>query len=134
LGVPDDVISATTINRALEHMGYPSGQWTGHDFRATASTRLHEMGFHSEWIERQLAHVEGNKTKVAYNHAEYLQERRNMMQAWADWIDNIPEEIIVNTQLAREAINLPTPDDLPISVGLSTPAPRTRPNRISARA
>jgi len=131
---PDDVMSATTINRALEHMGYPSGQWTGHDFRATASTRLHEMGFHSEWIERQLAHVEGNKTKAAYNHAEYLPERRNMMQAWADWIDKIPEEIIVNTQLAREAINLQTPDDLPISAGLSNPAPLTRPIRISARA
>jgi integrase len=89
---PDDVMSATTINRALEHMGYASGLWTGHDFRATASTRLHEMGFHSEWIERQLAHVEESKTKAAYNHAEYLPERRKMMQDWADWIDHIPEK------------------------------------------
>jgi integrase len=80
-------MSATTVNRALEHMGYPSGVWTGHDFRATASTRLHENGFSSVVIERQLAHVEGNKTKAAYNHAEYLAERRSMMQAWADWID-----------------------------------------------
>ncbi len=86
---PDDVMSATTINRALEHMGYASGLWTGHDFRATASTRLHEMGYRPEVIERQLAHVEGNKTKAAYNHAEYLAERREMMQAWADWLDNI---------------------------------------------
>ncbi|MDP4030597.1 MAG: hypothetical protein Q8P42_16745 [Gallionella sp.] len=92
------------------------------------------MGFHSEWIERQFAHVEGNKTKAAYNHAEYLPERRNMMQAWADWIDKIPEEIIVNMQLAREAINLLALDDLPISAGLSNPAPLTRPIRISARA
>lgn len=92
---PNDVMSATTINRALEHMGYASGLWTGHDFRATASTRLHEMGYRSEWIERQLAHVEENKTKAAYNHAEYLPERRTMMQAWADWIDKVQEEIIV---------------------------------------
>jgi integrase len=84
---PTDCMSATTVNRALEHMGYPSGVWTGHDFRATASTRLHENGFSSVVIERQLAHVEGNKSKAAYNHAEYLTERRSMMQAWADWID-----------------------------------------------
>lgn len=84
---PDDVMSATTINRALEHMGYASGLWTGHDFRATASTQLHEMGYRPDIIERQLAHVEGNKTKAAYNHAEYLPERRVMMQDWADWVD-----------------------------------------------
>jgi integrase len=95
---PNDVMSATTINRALEHMGYASGLWTGHDFRATASTRLHEMGYRSEWIERQLAHVEENKTKAAYNHAEYLPERRTMMQAWADWIDKVQEKIIVTKQ------------------------------------
>lgn len=88
---PDDVMSATTINRALEHMGYSSGLWTGHDFRATASTQLHEMGFRPDVIERQLAHVEENKTKKAYNHAEYMAERREMVQAWADWIDGIEE-------------------------------------------
>jgi integrase len=104
---PDDVMSATTINRALEHMGYASGLWTGHDFRATASTRLHEMGFHSEWIERQLAHVEENKTKAAYNHAEYLPERRKMMQAWADWIDQIPEKVIAVTPPASAAKSAP---------------------------
>jgi integrase len=90
---PDDVMSATTINRALEHMGYASGLWTGHDFRATASTRLNEMGFRPDIIERQLAHVETNKSRAAYNHAEYLVERRDMMQAWADWIDSIPEAL-----------------------------------------
>ncbi|MFZ4536796.1 tyrosine-type recombinase/integrase [Propionivibrio sp.] len=88
---PNDVMSATTINRALEHMGYASGLWTGHDFRATASTQLHEMGYRTEVIELQLAHVEGNKTKGAYNHAEYITERRGMMQDWADYIDGIPE-------------------------------------------
>lgn len=88
---PSDVMSATTINRALEHMGYASGLWTGHDFRATASTQLHEMGYRPDVIELQLAHIEKNKTKGAYNHAEYMTDRREMMQAWADWIDSIRE-------------------------------------------
>lgn len=86
---PHDVMSATTVNRALEYMGYASGAVTGHDFRATASTRLHEMGFRSEFIELQLAHVERNRVKAAYNHADYLPERRQMVQAWADWLDGI---------------------------------------------
>lgn len=90
-------MSATTINRALEHMGYASGLWTVHDFRATASTRLHEISYRPEVIERQLAHVEGNKTKAAYNHAEYLVERREMMQAWADLIDSIPVKAVGST-------------------------------------
>lgn len=87
---PAHAMSPTTINRALEHMGYPSGCWTAHDFRATASTCLHEMGYRPEVIERQLAHVEKSKTKAAYNHAEYLPERREMMQSWSDWIEAIP--------------------------------------------
>ncbi len=90
---PDDVMSATTINRAFEHMGYAPGSVTGHDFRATASTRLHEMGFQPDVIERQLAHTERNKVKAAYNHAEYLTKRCDMMQAWADWIDAIAEGV-----------------------------------------
>jgi integrase len=87
------MMSATTLNRALEYLGYATGAVTGHDFRATASTRLHEMGYNTEWIERQLAHVERNKAKAAYNHAEYLTERRSMMQAWADWVDQIETEL-----------------------------------------
>ena len=84
---PRDCMSATTVNRALEYMGYPTGEVTGHDFRATASTHLNEMGFRTDVIERQLAHVEGNKTRRAYNHAEYFEERKEMMQRWADWVD-----------------------------------------------
>ena len=101
---PNDVMSATTINRALEHMGYASGQWTGHDFRATASTLLHEMGYRTDLIERQLAHVETNKAKAAYNHAEYLSERREMMQMWADWVDDIKECSMGSTIKVAEAL------------------------------
>lgn len=118
---PDDVMSATTINRALEHMGYASGLWTGHDFRATASTQLHEMGFRPDVIERQLAHAEEDKTKAAYNHAEYLNERREMMQAWADWIDAIPEKLSgpasTLRQPGREHQNSPPADGSPESGG-----------------
>ncbi len=86
---PNDVMAATTVNRALESMGYGSGEVTAHDFRATASTRLHEMGLRSDLIELQLAHVERNRAKAAYNHADHLAERRAMMQAWADWLDGV---------------------------------------------
>lgn len=72
----------------LERMGY-LGKFSGHGFRSTASTLLHEMGWRSEVIERQLAHAERDKVKAAYNHAEYMPERREMMQAWADWVDGL---------------------------------------------
>lgn len=88
LRAPDTCMTATTINRALERMGY-AGKFSGHGFRSTASTLLHEMGWRSEVIERQLAHAERDKVKAAYNHAEYMPERREMMQAWADWVDGL---------------------------------------------
>ena len=54
-----------------------------------ASTRLNEMGFNSDWIEMQLAHVEANKIRDAYNNAEYIEKRRDMMQQWSDYLDNL---------------------------------------------
>lgn len=83
---PKRCMTATTINRSLERMGY-AGKFSGHGFRSTASTLLHELGFRPDLIERQLAHAERNAVRAAYNHAEYMDERRMMMQAWADWID-----------------------------------------------
>lgn len=78
---PNEMVNGTTFNRALEFMGFKG--WTCHDFRATASTHLYESGlFRSEVIELQLAHAEGNKTKGAYNHAEYMPERLVMMKWW----------------------------------------------------
>ena len=81
---------ATTLNRALERMsfnGKGSIGFSGHGFRATASTMLNEMGFRSEVIERQLAHAERNKVRASYNQVEYMDERRSMMQQWADMLD-----------------------------------------------
>lgn len=88
---PDDIMSATTINRAMEYLGVA---FSGHDFRATASTHLYEMGWEGRLVELQLAHAEQNKTKAAYNHAQHLAERKAMMQAWADWLDAIEAEAV----------------------------------------
>lgn len=76
-----------TINQALEIMGFNGAGTIG--FRTTASTHLHELGYRPDVIERQLAHAEPNQVRAAYNHAAHLVERREMMQAWADWIDAI---------------------------------------------
>ena len=79
-------ISENTMTYALYRMGYKS-RATAHGFRATASTILNEQGFDPDIIERQLAHVERNKVRAAYHRAEYLEDRRKMMQWWADFID-----------------------------------------------
>ena len=89
---PEKCMTATTLNRALERMGFNGKNSIGfsaHGFRATASTILNEKGFRADAIERQLAHAERNKTRASYNQAEYLAERRAMMQSWADLIDHL---------------------------------------------
>jgi len=78
------VMNKSTINRALGSMGL---KCTAHDFRATASTVLHEAGYNSEWIEMQLAHVDKNIIRGTYNHAQNLEERRKMLQDWANIVD-----------------------------------------------
>ena len=85
---PKTYMTATTLNRALERMGY-GGKFSGHGFRATASTMLNEMGYRADLIERQLAHAERNKVRASYNQAEYMPERFAMMQAWANLIDEM---------------------------------------------
>ena len=88
LGSLDKYMAGTTFNKAIDTMGY-GGKFTPHGFRATASSLLNEMGFRPDVIERQLAHTERNRVRAAYNRAEYLEERRQMMQAWADYIDSL---------------------------------------------
>ncbi|WJV66570.1 tyrosine-type recombinase/integrase [Pectobacteriaceae bacterium CE70] len=89
---PQDCMTATTLNRALERMGFngkDSIGFSAHGFRATASTILNEMGYRPDVIERQLAHTERNKVRASYNRAVYLDERRKMMQEWADFVGNL---------------------------------------------
>lgn len=73
-------------------MGFTKDEMTGHGFRSMASTNLNELGFLPDAIERQLAHVEGNKVRAAYNYAEHLPERKKMMQVWADYLDSLKSE------------------------------------------
>ena len=88
-------MSENTVNAALRRMGYTKAELTGHGFRSMASTLLHEKGWKSDIIERQLAHQERNKVKAAYNHAEHLSERRKMMQDWANYLDVLRSNIKV---------------------------------------
>lgn len=83
---PDRPMSENTINKALRLMGYEDRQ-TGHGFRHLLSTELNGRGYNRDWIERQLAHGDADEIRDTYNHATYLVQRREMMQAWADSID-----------------------------------------------
>jgi len=81
------VISDNTLNVALERLGY-KGRHTAHGFRAMARTVLEEhLCVDGKYIEKQLAHEEGDKTRRAYNRAEYWAERVSLMQVWSDWLD-----------------------------------------------
>jgi integrase len=86
-------ISENTLNAALRRLGYGSDAMSAHGFRAMAATRLNEMGrWNADAIERQLAHQERNAVRQAYTHgAEYWSERVAMMQAWADYLDELRE-------------------------------------------
>jgi integrase len=85
----DRPLSENTLNAALRRMGYAADEMTAHGFRALASTRLNEMGWAPDIIERQLAHAERNKVRAAYNRAQHLDQRKRMMQAWADYLDGL---------------------------------------------
>lgn len=81
-------MSDGTVNAALRRLGYMSDVLVGHGFRSMASTTLNEsLRFQPDWVERQLAHVELNDVRAAYNAAEYLPARKKMMQWYADWLD-----------------------------------------------
>lgn len=81
-----EMISENTLNTGIKRMGY-HGRLTGHGIRATLSTALNELGYPKEWIEAQLSHSDKDQIRAAYNHAEYVPQRREMMQDWADRLD-----------------------------------------------
>jgi integrase len=82
-------LSNVALLAALRRMGYEQGTVTVHGFRASASTLLNEQGWRADAIERQLAHGERNLVRAAYNHAQYLAERRLMMQGWGNYLDQL---------------------------------------------
>lgn len=81
----DRPISENAVLALLYRMGF-KGRMTGHGFRSIGSTWANERGYPPDVIERQLAHVPGDKTRAAYNRAQYIEQRRVMLQAWADWL------------------------------------------------
>lgn len=87
----DRPISSNTINGVLRRLGYSKDEMTCHGFRGTASSLLNAQGFNKDVIERQLAHAERNQVRAAYNHTDYMQERRDMMQWYADYLDNLKQ-------------------------------------------
>ncbi|SUB17994.1 Putative prophage CPS-53 integrase [Pantoea agglomerans] len=84
-------MSEASINQVIKKIGY-AGRATGHGFRHTLSTILHEQGFDSAWIETQLAHADRNTIRGTYNHAQYLDGRREMMQWYAEYLDKLKIE------------------------------------------
>lgn len=88
----DTPIRSISLVYALRRLGYSKDEMTFHGFRSMASTVLNEKGYNRDWIERQLAHAERNGVRASYNHAEYLPERRRMMQDWADYLTELKEK------------------------------------------
>ncbi|EIX9360805.1 tyrosine-type recombinase/integrase [Klebsiella pneumoniae] len=84
---PRKTMSEASINQVFKRIGY-TGKVTGHGFRHTMSTILHEEGFNTAWIETQLAHVDKNAIRGTYNHALYLKGRKEMMQWYGDYVDS----------------------------------------------
>lgn len=107
LGNPDRTMSENTVNLALRTLGYTSSQMTAHGFRSMASTLLNEQGWPPDAIELQLSHVEVDEVRGAYNYAQHLPTRRQMMQVWADYLDKLrsghvirPDSYVKKTQQA----------------------------------
>lgn len=84
-------ISSSTLNAAVGTLDLDIRDFVIYDFRRTASTHLHEAGFNSDWIEKALAH-EQKGVRGVYNKAEYADQRREMLQWWADFVDSQIEE------------------------------------------
>ncbi|MFN9525666.1 MAG: tyrosine-type recombinase/integrase [Pseudomonadaceae bacterium] len=111
-------ISENTLNGALKRMGYED-QLTGHGIRATISTALNELGYLKKWVDAQLSHADPDKVSATYNHAEYVEQRRVMMQDWADRLD-----LFEQNQVAVASMHLTiTLQGLPTLAGQAAPQP-----------
>lgn len=82
-------ISIESLTVAIRAMGFTRDELHVHGLRAMASTILNERGYNRDWIERQLSHGDKDKIRATYNYAEYLPQRHEMMQAWADYLDGL---------------------------------------------
>jgi integrase len=97
--------SENTINAAMRAMGFSAEEVTGHGFRATARTMLHErLGFSPDVIEAQLAHSVRDSLGRAYNRTEFVEQRRAMLQNWADYLDKLRQGAdVVSLRMAKQS-------------------------------
>jgi integrase len=96
-------MSEASINQVFKRIGY-NEKVTGHGFRHTMSTILHEQGYNTAWIETQLAHVDKNSIRGTYNHAQYLDGRREMLQWYADYMEALENgENVVHGTFGKSA-------------------------------
>ena len=102
-------MSENTVNCGLKRLGY-DGRLTGHGIRATISTALNELGYPKVWVDAQLSHADPNRISATYNHAEYVEQRRLMMQDWADRLDLFEQGQVqvASTHLTIHLQGLPT--------------------------
>jgi integrase len=107
-------ITTAVVMRA-QKQGLPLQPFTVHDLRRTGSTLLNELGFNSDWIEKCLAHEDGRSSRGVYNKAEYEQQRRHMLQEWADLVDAWFEGKDRTPILYPPSMQLVTPDGVVLS-------------------
>ncbi len=100
-GSMEEPMSQNTMIFALYRMGYHS-RLTVHGFRGMASTVLNEAGWNRDWVEMQLAHVEENEVRGAYNSAEYIEGRREMMRWWSDYLSSAIQPSISDSRQRTE--------------------------------
>jgi integrase len=93
---PREPMSDAAVNKVIALLGY-KGRLTGHGFRHTMSTILHDNNFDTAWVELQLAHVDKNTVRGTYNHAQYLDQRRDMLQWYADYLDRLKQDGIAES-------------------------------------
>ena len=87
-------LSENGVLTALRNMGYTKEQMTAHGFRSMASTLLNEkLEYHPDVIEAQLAHKGADRIRAVYNRAEYMKKRRELMQGWADYLDELRQAV-----------------------------------------
>ena len=113
-------ISENTLNSALHRMGYKDSL-TGHGIRATISTALNEIGYPKVWVDSQLSHADPDKISATYNHAQYVEQRRRMMQDWADRLDLL-EQGFLEAANAHLTIRI---DGMPMVTGNMADFPRS---------
>ena len=92
---PNRPMSEMTVTAALRRMGYDKQEMCAHGFRGMASTLLNEQGFRGDLIEKQLAHGPKDKIRAAYNHSDFLSDRRKMMEAWANYLDLLAMSLFI---------------------------------------